>query len=112
MASMVESNKKYKLNHLNKAIVQGEFALKIIEEVKNSPIKYQEIFNWVRKENEAEGVRHVLARSYALKVRLGDKTSAPYVKELLEALPSAYKKSFPPKAYENLKWFLDQPEFR
>ncbi|NJL60149.1 MAG: hypothetical protein HC887_11455 [Desulfobacteraceae bacterium] len=49
----------------------------------------------------------MLALSFAVKVKLGDETSAAEVKKHLDAMPSSYKERYKPDTEKLIKWVMD-----
>jgi hypothetical protein len=112
MAATVDSNNTAKKQYADKAIMTGEktlfFIRQALEMAKTGNKKDQMIASWIQENDERSRTLYIMTAVYAIKIRLNknNEVLAKKAIKLWESIPTAYKKQYPPKRHDDLKWFL------
>ncbi len=111
MAAEVGIEDKEKKSYADQTIMAGSQGLRLIEDAKRRASdgnkSDQKLYEWIVSNQREELIRYMLAVTFAIKARLGDESSVSEVGKHLDAIPSSYKKLYPPDKDENIKWVMD-----
>lgn len=111
MAASVQESEEGKSRYADKAITDGNMAIRLMDEVRNNAdsgrAEDQRIQQFIQDNKRREYVLYLLAVAHAIKVRVGYHDLIDETWQLIDAIPRNYKASYPPSGDINLKWFME-----